>query len=141
MAGARKSAAQLAARERARERAAEFTRRNERLIGLAAEYFEAEADAQRIRDEAKAAAEALIAKAEESAVQASGRAAALVSSMLATGESRAAVAERLGVSVAEVKRAAMADTPGVHEGSADGAEAEVLEASSEDVQDAAEAAA
>ncbi|MEA5456916.1 hypothetical protein SPF06_19510 [Sinomonas sp. JGH33] len=119
MAGTRKSAAQLAARERARERAAEFTRRNEQLIGLAAEYFEAEQAADRILAEAREAAAAIIAKAEAEAEQAAGRSAGIVRAMLATGESRAGVAERLGVSAAEVKRAAEAPAavPGAEAGS------------------------
>lgn len=105
MAAPRKSAQQVAAREKARAKAQELTERHERLIDLAAEFFEQEQQAEQIRAEARERAEAILAKAEEDAESAAKAAGAKVQQMLDTGESRAAVAARLGISTAEVKRA------------------------------------
>jgi DNA-directed RNA polymerase specialized sigma subunit len=100
----KQAAARKAARERAVERAAEFRRRQEQLEELAAEYFvaadaadgineDAEARIQKIRDEQAAA----ITAAEEQARSIIGR-------MLDTKVSRDEVAERLGISLRDVKR-------------------------------------
>lgn len=100
----KQAAARKAARERAVERAAEFRRRQEQLEELAAEYFvaadavdgineDAEARIQKIRDDAAAA----VADAEQKAQTIIGR-------MLDTKVTRDEVAERLGISVRDVKR-------------------------------------
>lgn len=100
----KQAAARKAARERAVEQAAQFRRRQEQLEELAAEYFvaadavdgineDAEARIQQIRDEAAAA----VAEAEE-------QARAIIGRMLDTKVTRDEVAERLGISVREVKR-------------------------------------
>ena len=105
MAAPRKSAQQVAAREKARAKAQELTERHERLIDLAAEFFEQEQQAEQIRAEARERADAILAKAEQDAEAAAKEAGAKVQQMLDTGESRAAVAARLGLSTAEMKRA------------------------------------
>ncbi|MBG6226439.1 cell division septum initiation protein DivIVA [Arthrobacter sp. CAN_A2] len=105
MAAPRKSAQQVAAREKARAKAQELTERHERLIDLAAEFFEQEQQAEQIRAEAQERADAILAKAEQDAEAAAKEAGAKVQQMLNTGESRAAVAARLGLSTAEMKRA------------------------------------
>jgi hypothetical protein len=105
MAALRKSAQQVAAREKARAKAQELTERHERLIDLAAEFFEQQDQAEQIRTEAQERVDAILAKAEEDAASALAGAGAKVQQMLDTGESRAAVAARLGISTAEIKRA------------------------------------
>ncbi|MHA7284216.1 hypothetical protein [Arthrobacter sp. TMS2-4] len=105
MAAPRKSAQQVAAREKARAKAQELTERHERLIDLAAEFFEQEQQAEQIRAEARERADAILAKAEQDAEAAAKEAGAKVQQMLDTGESRAGVAARLGLSTAEMKRA------------------------------------
>ncbi|MBG6226569.1 putative aspartyl protease [Arthrobacter sp. CAN_A2] len=105
MAAPRKSAQQVAAREKARAKAQELTERHERLIDLAAEFFEQEQQAEQIRAEAQERANAILAKAEQDAEAAAKEAGAKVQQMLDTGESRVAVAARLGLSTAEMKRA------------------------------------
>ncbi|KNC20010.1 hypothetical protein AC792_03235 [Arthrobacter sp. RIT-PI-e] len=104
MAAPRKSAQQVAAREKARAKAQELTERHEKLIDLAAGFFEQQENAEQIRAEAQERADAILAKAEEDAASALAEAGAKVRAMLDTGESRAAVAARLGLSGAEVKR-------------------------------------
>lgn len=100
----KQAAARKAARERAVERAAEFRRRQEQLEELAAEYFvaadavdgineDAEARIQKIRDEAAVAVADAEARAQE-----------IVGRMLDTKVTRDEVAERLGISVRDVKR-------------------------------------
>lgn len=106
MAAPRKSAQQLAAREKARAKARELTERHEKLIDLAAEFFEQQEQADFIRSDARQKADALIAKAEKDAESAVHAAAERVQAMLTAGEGRAAVAARLGISSAEVKRMA-----------------------------------
>lgn len=104
MAAPRKSAQQLAAREKARAKAQELTERHEKLIDLAAEFFEQQEQAEYIRSDAKQKADALLAKAEADAESAVRGAAAKVHAMVDSGEGKAAVAARLGLSGAEVKR-------------------------------------
>lgn len=99
----RKSATALAAREKARTKALEMTQRHELLLEKATEYFvledqsavrlqAAEKQAQQIFDEARQSLEA-------DRIQ-RGR---IVVSMLATGESRALVSQRLGISARELR--------------------------------------
>jgi hypothetical protein len=106
MAAPRKSAQQLAAREKARAKAAVLTERHEKLIDLAAEFFEQQERADFIRSDARQKADALLAKAEADAESAVLGAAEKVRAMLDAGEGKAAVAARLGLSGAEVKRMA-----------------------------------
>ena len=122
MAAPRKSAQQVAAREKARAKAQELTERHERLIDLAAEFFEQEQQAEQIRAEAQERADAILAKAEQDAEAAAKKAGAKVQQMLDTGESRAAVAARLGLSTAEMKRAL--DGAGTSSSTRDAGEAE-----------------
>lgn len=111
MAAPRKSAQQLAAREKARAKARELTERHEKLIDLAAEFFEQQEQADVIRSDARQKADALIAKAEKDAEGAIREAAERVQAMLNAGEGKAAVAARLGISGAEVKRMAEMVSP------------------------------
>ncbi|MDQ0031508.1 hypothetical protein [Arthrobacter bambusae] len=104
MAAQRKSAQQIAAREKARAKARELTERHEKLIELAAEFFEQQAQAESILEDARKKAAELLAKAEADARDAIRSAAVTVQAMLDSGESRSAVAARLGVSSAELKR-------------------------------------
>ena len=104
MAAPRKSAQQVAAREKARAKAQELTERHEKLIDLAAGFFEQQDHAEQIRAEAQERADAILAKAEDDAASALAEAGAKVQQMLDTGESKVAVAARLGLSSAEVKR-------------------------------------
>jgi endonuclease/exonuclease/phosphatase (EEP) superfamily protein YafD len=106
MAAPRKSAQQLAAREKARAKAQALTERHEKLIDLAAEFFEQQEQADFIRTDARQKADALLAKAEADAESAVLGAAEKVRAMLDAGEGKAAVAARLGLSGAEVKRMA-----------------------------------
>jgi hypothetical protein len=107
----KQAAARKAARERAVEQAAQFRRRQEQLEELAAEYFvaadavdaindDAETRIQKIRDEAAAA----VTDAEQKAQEIIGR-------MLDTKVSRDEVAERLGLSLRDVKRSKPKATP------------------------------
>lgn len=104
MAAPRKSAQQLAAREKARTKAAELTARHEKLLDLATEYFQLQEQAEQVRADARVKADAILAQAEDDASCAIMDAAAKVRDMLATGETKAAVAARLGISTAELKR-------------------------------------
>lgn len=112
MAEVRKSAKQTEARRRAREKAAEFRARQDKLEQLAVDYFVA-ADSL---DEIDAAAEKEIAmvraRAEKQSADARGAAESVMHKMLALGISRAEVAERLGVSVRDVKKKAPTATAG-----------------------------
>ncbi len=105
MAEVRKSAKQTEARRRAREKAAEFRARQDKLEQLAVDYFVA-ADSL---DEIDAAAEkeiaAVRARAEKQSAEARASAEDVMQRMLALGITRAEVAERLGVSVRDVKKA------------------------------------
>lgn len=104
MAAPRKSAQQLAAREKARAKAQELTARHEKLIDLAAEFFEHQEQAEQVRAEAQRKADALLAKAEEDAKEATRNAATTVRAMVDAGEVKSAVAARLGLAGAEVKK-------------------------------------
>ncbi len=104
MAAPRKSAQQLAAREKARAKAQELTARHEKLIDLATEFFEQQEQTDQVRADAQAKADAILAKAEEDAEAATRGAAGTVAAMVAAGEAKAAVGARLGLSGAEVKK-------------------------------------
>ena len=104
MAAPRKSAQQLAAREKARAKAQELTARHEKLIDLAAEFFEHQEQAEQVRAEAQRKADAILAKAEDDAREATRNAATTVRAMVDAGEVKSAVAARLGLAAAEVKK-------------------------------------
>ncbi|UKA56749.1 hypothetical protein LFT45_23020 (plasmid) [Arthrobacter sp. FW305-BF8] len=104
MAAPRKSATQVAAREKARVKAQELTARHEKLIDLAAEFFEQQEQAEQVRADAQTKAEAILAKAEEEAAAATAGAAGTVAAMVAAGEPKASVAARLGITGAELKK-------------------------------------
>ncbi|WP_432246093.1 hypothetical protein ACRB8A_19620 (plasmid) [Arthrobacter sp. G.S.26] len=104
MASPRKSATQVAAREKARAKAQELTARHEKLIDLAADFFERQEQAEQVRADARVKADALLARAEEEAVAATAGAAGTVAAMVASGESKSAVAARLGITGAELKK-------------------------------------
>lgn len=112
MAAPRKSAQHLAAREKARAKAQELTARHEKLIDLAAEFFEQQEQADQVRADARAKAETMLAKAEEDAAAATRAAAGTVAAMVAAGEPKAAVASRLGVSGPELKKLLDLDAAG-----------------------------
>lgn len=129
----KQAAARKAARERAVERAAEFRRRQEQLEELAAEYFvaadavdgineDAEARIQKIRDEAAAAVADAEARAQE-----------IVGRMLDTKVTRDEVAERLGISVRDVKRSKTKVTPATASSDTD-VQGEAPTADADDVQ-------
>ncbi|WP_267785001.1 hypothetical protein [Paenarthrobacter ureafaciens] len=104
MATPRKSAQQLAAREKARAKAREMTERHERLIEMAAEFFEQQEQADQVRAEAQRKADAILARAETDAEAAVLGSARTVKAMLDSGAAKSDVAARLGLSGAEVKR-------------------------------------
>lgn len=104
MAAPRKSATQVAAREKARAKAQELTARHEMLIDLAAEFFEQQEQAEQVRADARVKADALLARAEEEALAATAGGAGTVAAMVASGESKSAVAARLGITGAELKK-------------------------------------
>lgn len=104
MATPRKSAQQLAAREKAMAKARELTERHEKLIELAAEFFQQQEQAELVRADAKKKADAILAKAEADARSAVRSAATTVRAMLDSGEPKSSVAARLGLSGAELKR-------------------------------------
>lgn len=99
----RKSSAALAAREKARAKAEEITRRNEELIELAAGFFVHEDKLVQIEDDTEQKIAHLRAQAEEKKTTARQDAADVVARMLATGESKKSIGERLGLSGAELK--------------------------------------
>lgn len=101
----RKATTALAAREKARARAEEITRRNEELIELATGYFVAADRIETIEAELEEKIAKLREKADSDAATAREEAADVVAAMLTTGEPKRGVAERLGISAAEVSAA------------------------------------
>ncbi|GAB3551959.1 hypothetical protein GCM10027404_21850 [Arthrobacter tumbae] len=104
MATKRKSALQIAAHEKALRKAAEFHKRHEKLLNLAGEFFVAQDEGERIRDEAQQRAQELIDRAEKDAAAAERKAAGKARAMIATGEPQSAVAQRLGLSPAALRK-------------------------------------
>lgn len=104
MASPRKSAQQVAAREKARQKAADFTVRNEELIELAAKFIEFDDAAQGMEAAAQEKAEKIIAQGKSDAEAARLESGDVVARMLETGESKSAVAARLGMSAAALKK-------------------------------------
>ncbi len=99
----RKSAAAVAAREKARAKAEEITRRNEQLIKLAAAFFIHEDEIELIDEDMKLKIAELQAAAEAKKHKARTAAASVVEQMVGTGESKKSIGERLGLSSAELK--------------------------------------
>ncbi|MGP4969001.1 hypothetical protein [Glutamicibacter ardleyensis] len=99
----RKSSAALAAREKARAKAEEITRRNEELIELAAGFFVHEDKLVQIEDDTEQKIAQLHVLAEEKKAATAREAMEVVGRMLATGESKKSIGERLGLSSAELK--------------------------------------
>lgn len=104
MAAPRKSAVALAARERARAQAEEITRRNEELIELAAEFFVQDDKLNEIDADLEKRIQELRDKAEEKRESANAEAGSVVQRMIDTGESKKSVADRLGLTPAELKK-------------------------------------
>lgn len=107
----RKASAAVAAREKARERAEAITRRNEELIDLAAGYFVAADRVEAIEADLERKIAALREQADRDAAAAREKTAGVVVAMLATGEAKRSIAERLGISAAEVNAAAKSAEP------------------------------
>ena len=104
MASPRKSAQQVAARQKARQKAADFTARNEELIELAAKFIEFDDAAQGIEAAAREKAEKIIAQGKADAEEARNESGEVVALMLETGESKSAIAARLGISAVALKK-------------------------------------
>lgn len=104
MAAPRKSAVALAARERARAQAEEMTRRNEQLIELAAEFFVQDDKVAEIDADLERKIQQIRAQAEEKKSAARAEATAVVQRMIETGESKKSIADRLGLTSAELKK-------------------------------------
>jgi ribosomal protein L17 len=100
----RKSAQQVAAREKARQKAAEFTARNEQLIELAAKFIEFDDAAEGTETAAREKAEKIIEQGKADAEAARRDAGQIVVRMIETGESKSAVAARLGLTPATMKK-------------------------------------
>ncbi len=104
MAAPRKSAQQVAAREKARQKAAEFTARHEELIELAAKFIELDEAANDTETAAQEKAQKIIAQGKADAEKARKESGRVISQMIETGESKSAVAARLGISSATLKK-------------------------------------
>ncbi|QNE46138.1 hypothetical protein F1C58_03905 [Glaciihabitans sp. INWT7] len=106
MAELRKSGKQTAARQRAREKAAEYREKQDQLEQLAVDYFVASDSIEGI----EATVEKEIAAARERGLQLSAdaraKADAVIVAMLELGAPRTEVADRLGITTRDVKRAA-----------------------------------
>ncbi|MGP4994852.1 hypothetical protein [Glutamicibacter ardleyensis] len=99
----RKSSVALAAREKARAKAEEITRRNEELIELAAGFFVHEDQLTKIDEDTEQKIAELRKLAEEKKATTQREAMDVVGRMLATGESKKSIGERLGLTNAELK--------------------------------------
>lgn len=104
MAAPRKSAVALAARERARAKAEEMTRRHELLIELAAEFFVQDDKVAEIDADLEKKIQQLHDQAKEKRTAAQTEASAVVQRMIDTGEPKKSVADRLGLTAAELKK-------------------------------------
>lgn len=104
MAAQRKSAVALAARERARAQAEEITRRNEELIELAAEFFVQDDKLVEIDTDLEKKIRQLHDQADKRKLAAQAEASSVVQRMVETGEAKKSIADRLGLSAAELKR-------------------------------------
>lgn len=101
----------MAARERARAQAEEITRRNEKLIELAAEFFVQDDQLNEIDADLDKKIQELKLKAEEKRAAAHVEATSVVQRMIDTGEAKKSVADRLGLTPAELKKYLAAPAP------------------------------
>ncbi|MCV9996459.1 hypothetical protein OIU93_19505 [Paeniglutamicibacter sp. ZC-3] len=104
MAAPRKSAQQVAAREKARQKAADFTARHEELIELAAKFIELDEAANETETAAQEKAQRIIAQGKADAEASRKESGNVIARMIDTGESKSAVAARLGISSATLKK-------------------------------------
>lgn len=111
MAKERKSAAALAARQKARTKAQEMTQRHELLLEKAAEYFVLEDQSAARMESAQEQARQILDQAKESLDADRIQRGRIVVSMVATGESRVLVAQRLGISSGELRSLLEAASP------------------------------
>ena len=99
----RKSAVAIAAREKARLKAQEMTARHELLLEKAAAYFELEEQSTHRLAQAQREAQHILEQAAQGAATERSHQAGIVAQMLATGEPKALVAQRLGLSSAALR--------------------------------------
>ncbi|WIB69141.1 hypothetical protein DEI93_16340 (plasmid) [Curtobacterium sp. MCBD17_035] len=104
MAEVRKSAKQTEARRRARANAAAFRARQDQLEQLAADYFVAADSLEDIDDAVEKEIAAVRALAEQQRTVVRRTAETVMQKMLALGITRAEVAERLGITIRDVKK-------------------------------------
>ncbi len=100
----RTSSRQIAAREQARERAATYAAREHQLVQLAEAFFLADGEAQDVLEAAEARIAAVRQQADQDVAATRVKAAAVAEQMLATGAPLGQVADRLGMSVGELRR-------------------------------------
>jgi len=104
MAEVRKCARQVAARKRARTHAAEFRAREDRLEQLAADYFVAAGVLDDIDERAEQELQVVRDRAAMERTAKTSELDAVIQAMLSLGVSRKEVADRLGISVRDVKK-------------------------------------
>ena len=107
----RKSATKTEARERARRAAAESMAREQRLLELGEQFFLAQGEAEQVLETAEQRIAEIRAKAAHDAVQAKEAQARVVAGMKGERVAVAEIAQRLELSVAEV-RGLLKDTSG-----------------------------
>lgn len=100
MAALRKSARASEARKKALEKAAEFEARHQALVNLSQKYFETEARIEDLRDEHEEQIRALYERTENQVAVLKGSLKETVRAMVQTHETKANIAQRLGLSVA-----------------------------------------
>ncbi|MGX5359132.1 hypothetical protein [Kocuria sp. KH4] len=99
----RKSATKTEARERARRAAAESMAREQRLLGLGEEFFVAQGEAEQIMETAEQRIEEIRAKAAQDAARAKEDQMRVVAGMKGERVTVPEIAQRLELSVAEVR--------------------------------------
>ena len=99
----RKSATKTEARERARRAAAESMAREQRLLELGEEFFVAQGEAEQIMESAEQRIAEIRAKAEQEAARAKEDQVRVVAGMKAERVTVSEIAQRLELSVAEVR--------------------------------------
>ena len=100
----RTSSRQIAAREQARERAAAYAARERELVELAEAFFVADGEASDIMEAAEVRIATIRQQAERDVAATRAKAAEVAERMLTTGAPAPQVADRLGMSVAELRR-------------------------------------
>lgn len=101
----RKSAKQSAARERARTQAAQFREREDALESLAVDYFTYVEQVDEVKTQADIEVDRIRAQAEAQVADRQRSADAVIARMLQLGAPRNEIADRLGISTRDVKRA------------------------------------